>query len=102
VNGEETFGTFPWASGKQPQDDPRVQAIAQAAKELVEQRNRWLTPTALTGTSPKSAAEHTTQQHTNADLGEAGRESKRTLTNLYNLRPTWLELAHERLDEAVF
>lgn len=27
---------------------------------------------------------------------------KRTLTNLYNERPTWLGLAHKRLDEAVF
>eukprot|EP00913_Durusdinium_trenchii_P035257 g32987.t1 len=27
---------------------------------------------------------------------------KRTLTNLYNERPTWLDLAHKRLDEAVF
>ena len=27
---------------------------------------------------------------------------KRTLTNLYNARPTWLELAHKKLDEAVF
>ncbi len=26
---------------------------------------------------------------------------KRTLTNLYNERPTWLQLAHKRLDEAV-
>ena len=26
---------------------------------------------------------------------------KRTLTNLYNQRPTWLDLAHERLDAAV-
>lgn len=26
---------------------------------------------------------------------------KRTLTNLYNERPTWLKLAHRRLDEAV-
>jgi len=34
--------------------------------------------------------------------GEAGRGSKRTLTNLYNARPTWLDLAHKRLDEAVF
>ena len=24
------------------------------------------------------------------------------LTNLYNQRPTWLDLAHRRLDEAVF
>jgi len=27
---------------------------------------------------------------------------KRTLTNFYNQRPTWLDLAHRKLDEAVF
>ena len=27
--------------------------------------------------------------------------SKRTLTNLYNQRPTWLDLAHQKLDGAV-
>ena len=27
---------------------------------------------------------------------------KRTLTNLYNERPTWFDLAHMKLDEAVF
>ena len=27
---------------------------------------------------------------------------KRTLTNLYNERPTWLDLAHRTLDAAVF
>ncbi len=26
---------------------------------------------------------------------------KRTLTNLYNQRPTWLDLAHQKLDAAV-
>ncbi len=31
------------------------------------------------------------------------RKEKRTLTNLYNARPTtWLDLAHKRLDAAVF
>jgi hypothetical protein len=75
----ETF-PFPWAPGAEPKDDPRVQAISQAAKELVEQRDRWL----------------------NAEgLGEANKK-KRTLTNLYNQRPTWLDLAHKRLDQAVF
>ncbi len=28
--------------------------------------------------------------------------AKRTLTNLYNQRPTWLDLAHQKLDAAVF
>jgi hypothetical protein len=81
-----------------------VQAIGQAAKELVEQRDRWLsaTPSALAGTSPKSAEEKTVKPTGGADLGEDGRGSKRTLTNLYNARPTWLDLAHKRLDQAVF
>ena len=28
--------------------------------------------------------------------------SKRTLTHIYNQRPTWLALAHQKLDSAVF
>ena len=56
-----------------------MQAIADAAKELNEKRDRWL--------NPDGASE--------AEL------KKRTLTNLYNQRPTWLDLAHCRLDEAV-
>jgi hypothetical protein len=32
----------------------------------------------------------------------AERLRKRTLTALYNQRPTWLALAHRKLDEAVF
>jgi hypothetical protein len=31
-----------------------------------------------------------------------GALAKRTLTNLYNERPTWLALAHQKLDQAVF
>jgi hypothetical protein len=30
-----------------------------------------------------------------------GRAKKRTLTHLYNARPTWLTLAHEALDKTV-
>jgi hypothetical protein len=32
----------------------------------------------------------------------AAKLARRTLTNLYNERPTWLDLAHRKLDEAVF
>jgi len=74
----ETF-PFPWPPGKEPQEDPRVQAIAEAAKDLVDKRDRWL--------NPEGASE--------AEL------KKRTLTNLYNERPTWLDLAHKKLDDAV-
>ena len=31
----------------------------------------------------------------------AAKLKKRTLTNLYNERPAWLDLAHKRLDDAV-
>jgi type II restriction/modification system DNA methylase subunit YeeA len=80
-NTRRVFGTFPfpWPPGQEPADDPKVQAIAQAAKELVEKRDAWL--------DPSGASE--------AEL------KKRTLTNLYNQRPTWLDLAHGKLDRAV-
>ncbi len=74
----ETF-PFPWPPGRESQGDPRVQAIAAAARELVELRDRWLNPECAT----------------EAQLKE------RTLTNLYNRRPEWLKIAHRRLDEAV-
>lgn len=75
----ETF-PFPWPPGSEPADDPRVQAIAGAAKELNERREAWL--------NPPNASE--------AEL------KKRTLTNLYNARPTWLANLHARLDRAVW
>jgi type II restriction/modification system DNA methylase subunit YeeA len=74
----ETF-PFPWPPGREPAGDPRVEAIAQAARELVEQRDAWLNP---------------------PGLGEKELQ-KRTLTNLYNQRPDWLDQAHRKLDEAV-
>jgi len=75
----ETY-PFPWPPGEEDPEDPRVQAIAEAARELDEKRNAWLNPPGLSEKELK----------------------KRTLTNLYNQRPTWLDLAHRKLDEAVF
>jgi type II restriction/modification system DNA methylase subunit YeeA len=74
----ETF-PFPWPPGHELQDDPRLQAIAAAARELVQFRDNWLNPT---------------------DCAEAELK-KRTLTNLYNQRPTWLDNSHKQLDAAV-
>ncbi len=74
----ETF-PFPYPPGHEPTDAPGVKAIAQAARELVEKRDAWLNP-----------------------LGASQAElKKRTLTNLYNQRPTWLDLIHRKLDQAV-
>ena len=90
----ETF-PFPWAPGQEPKQDPRVQAISQAAKELVEQRDRWLNPESQVTVTLKVTV-------TSGESTSGAEKKKRTLTNLYNARPTWLELAHKRLDEAVF
>ena len=73
----------PGPPGKEPKDNPRVQAIAQAAKELVEQRDRWLKADPTPSPSPEGRGE------THADQP-------------LQPRPTWLDLAHKRLDEAVF
>jgi len=75
----ETF-PFPWPPGHEPKDSPLVEAIAEAARELVEKRDAWLNPP-------------------NANADELKR---RTLTNLYNARPAWLAEAHRKLDAAVF
>ena len=74
----ETF-PFPWSPNAEPTDDPRVLAIAAAARELVQKRENWLNPADATAEELK----------------------KRTLTNLYNARPTWLANAHATLDRAV-
>jgi len=71
---------MPWLPGKEPKDDPRVEAIAAAARELVKKRDDWINP-------PDASTEEL---------------KKRTLTNLYNENPTWLQDAHRTLDEAVF
>ncbi len=41
-----TFETFPfaWPPGKEAVGDARVQAVAEAARTLVEERDRWLNP----------------------------------------------------------
>jgi type II restriction/modification system DNA methylase subunit YeeA len=79
-----TFDTFPfpWPPGTEPSEDadPRVKAIADAARELVRLRDAWLNPP---GIDPHELP-------------------KRTLTNLYNQRPEWLSNAHRTLDQAVF
>ena len=75
----ETF-PLPWAPGREPTGDPRHAAIGDAARRLDELRRAWLNP-------PDIAADEL---------------KRRTLTNLYNLRPTWLDMAHAALDRAVW
>jgi len=71
-----TFATFPFPD---PLKGER-QEISDVARRFDELRRNWL--------NPEGASE--------AEL------KKRTLTNLYNTRPTWLDNAHKKLDAAVF
>jgi hypothetical protein len=88
--------------------------ISEAARELNEQRERWLNPPEwiadlgrLVDSKDKFAdvpADARPLLRWSAIMAEAARDprfKKRTLTHLYNERPTWLKLAHEKLDRAV-
>jgi hypothetical protein len=93
---------------------PAYQRISAAAKALNEQRERWLNPPEWI--EPLAArideqdkftdvpAEARPLVRQSAIMAAAAKDSRlksRTLTNLYNERPTWLKLAHEQLDRAV-
>ena len=112
------FETFPFPEPI----DKQWGAIAAAAKELDELRNNWLNPPEWTRTEmlefPGSIDGPWTRYIEDSDENGIGtvryprivpkdeecakKLKKRTLTNLYNERPTWLDLAHRKLDAAVF
>lgn len=76
-----TFQTFPfpYPPNNEPLNNPHIKAISQIAHTLVRERDIWLNPPNLPEKELK----------------------KRTLTNLYNQRPEWLDRIHKRLDNAV-
>lgn len=112
------FETFPFPEPTKAQSA----AIAAAARELDGLRCNWLNPPewtreevlefpgSVTGPWARYIREANAQgigtvryprQIPNSE--DAARElKKRTLTNLYNQRPTWLDIAHRKLDAAVF
>ncbi len=114
------FETFPFPEPTDIQRD----AISEAAKERDRLRSNWLNPPEWTRTevlefpgSVDGPRKRYVDPATVDDRGigtvryprlaprddECAKQlKKRTLTNLYNQRPTWLDLVHRRLDEAVF
>src|SRR5207247_754800 len=108
------FETFPFPH---PTEDQKG-AIAEAAKDLDRLRNNWLNPPEWTREEvlefPGAADGPWARYVHNPDARGIGTVryprlvakdadcvkllAVRTLTNLYNQRPTWLDLAHKKLD----
>jgi type II restriction/modification system DNA methylase subunit YeeA len=102
-----TFETFPFPEGLTPDipaatyiNDPRAQAIAAAATRLNELRENWLNPPDLVRRQPEVVPGYPDRI---LPINEAAAKqlAKRTLTNLYNQRPAWLDTVHKNLDKAV-
>lgn len=102
-----TFETFPFPKGLTPDihakhyaNDPRAVAIATAAKRLDDLRNAWLNPPDLVRVEPEVVPGYP-DRILPKDAQAAVTLKKRTLTNLYNQPPQWLNDAHRDLDAAV-
>ena len=104
-----TFETFPFPQGLTPRDTQtgapdtsHANAIAAAAKRLDELRGNWLNPPEWVDWVITPEEEHAGfPKRPVAKVGFESELKKCTLTNLYNARPAWLQLAHEALDKAV-
>jgi type II restriction/modification system DNA methylase subunit YeeA len=106
-NARSCFETFPFPEGLTPDipaadyaADPRAQAIAAAAAELDRLREAWLNPPDLVRRGPEVVPGYP-DRILPVDNAAAEVLKKRTLTNLYNQRPAWLDHAHRVLDAAV-
>jgi type II restriction/modification system DNA methylase subunit YeeA len=102
-----TFETFPFPNGLTPAiasnefaADPRAITIAAAAVRLNELRLSWQNPPDLTSRSPEVVPGFP-ERILPINEEAAAILRGRTLTNLYNERPTWLANAHADLDAAV-
>ena len=80
-------------------DDPRAQAITDAARKLNELRENWLNPPPWVDRVPEVVPGYPDRIIPKPE--HAAELKKRTLTNLYNQRPAWLANAHRALDAAV-
>lgn len=103
-----TFETFPFPEGLTPNLAPvdytnsAAVEIATAAQKLNEQRDNWLNPPEWVDWV--RTPEEVTAGYPVRPVAKPGHEEelkKRTLTNLYNARPAWLDNAHKTLDTAV-
>ena len=102
-----TFESFPFPEGLSPDvpatkfaANPRSVVIGEAARRLVELRDRWLNPPEWVEWSEEPVPDYP-QRPVPLDKAASAQLKRRTLTNLYNARPQWLTDAHAALDAAV-
>ena len=102
-----TFQTFPFPEGLTPDipaadyaNDPRAIAIAEAARRMVELRDRWLNPPEWVDWIDEAAPNYP-KRPVPTPAAPLRQLRRRTLTNLYNEKPQWLLNAHAELDAAV-
>jgi len=109
-NAKSCFETFPFppdfdfplrssASSAVKAFDSDFDSIAQVAQRLDELRNSWLNPPEWVERIPEVV-----EGFPDRIISKPGHEAdlkKRTLTNLYNARPAWLDNIHKELDTAV-
>lgn len=103
-----TFETFPFPDGLTPDLQPEAYtnshsfSIGSAALRLNELRENWLNP--VEWVDWVLTPEEETAGFPARPVAKPGHEADlrgRTLTNLYNQRPAWLDQAHKTLDAAV-
>ena len=110
-NSQTCFETFAFPEDLAPDHkaatfatDPHAQAIATAARDLVEKRDLWLNPPDLIERVPGVVPGYPDRIVARNPKAAAILKT-RTLTNLYNTRGTpegtWLDNLHRALDEAV-
>jgi type II restriction/modification system DNA methylase subunit YeeA len=103
------FETFPFPEGMTPRDSANetpsgqnAERIATAARRLNELRDNWLNPPAwVDWVITPDEEEAGFPKRPIAKPGFEAELKKRALTNLYNQRPAWLDMAHKELDTAV-
>ena len=102
-----TFERFPFPEGLAPAVpaasyavEPRAVAIADAARRLVELRDRWINPPELVEWTSESVPDYP-QRPVPRNQAASAQLKRRTLTNLYNNLPQWLVDAHHAVDAAV-
>lgn len=99
------FETFPFPDGLTPNihssrySNKHASSIAAAATRLHQLRERWLNPPEWCAPATRGDKRFPVRFIARSDHAE--RLKQRTLTNLYNDRPTWLEGVHAELDAAV-